>query len=177
MNANFRTLMQTFAFVGASTFACVSTAWVNPADIVQASTSVDSNALFSDQGPLYFTPQEPTSNQPITVTLRASAGNLSSANVVVYNTASGSTTYYPMSLEGNDVNGVYEFWSATLPATSNTEYYYFQANDGSSTVYYNASGATSTAYPTPTFLEINGTHMMTLLSVRILARQVGPRMV
>ncbi|SHJ77090.1 alpha-glucosidase [Alicyclobacillus tolerans] len=151
MNANFRTLMQTFAFVGASTFACVSTAWVNPADIVQASTSVDSNALFSDQGPLYFTPQEPTSNQPITVTLRASAGNLSSANVVVYNTASGSTTYYPMSLEGNDVNGVYEFWSATLPATSNTEYYYFQANDGSSTVYYNASGATSTAYPTPTF--------------------------
>jgi len=115
------------------------------------SVGVQASGLFSDQGPQYMSPQEPTSSSPVTVTLRAAHANLTSANVVVYDTGNGTTTYYPMKLMGTDVNGLYDFWQATIPASASVKYYYFQANDGSSTLYYNGSGVSSSAFPTPTF--------------------------
>ncbi|GMA58223.1 alpha-glucosidase [Alicyclobacillus sacchari] len=114
-----------------------------------SSSGVQASGLFADQGPQYMSPQEPTSAQAVTVTLRATHGNLTSANVVVYDTSTGSTTYYPMALKGTDVNGLYDFWQGTIPASSSVKYYYFQANDGSSTLYYNGSGTSTSAFPTP----------------------------
>ncbi len=108
-------------------------------------STVQWNGLFSDQGPQYMTPQEPTSSQPVTVTLRTTHNNLTSANVVVYDLTTGSTTYIPMVNEGSDVNGVYDFWQAEIPPTGDPYYYYFQANDNSSTAYYNGYGPSSTA--------------------------------
>ncbi|SDW92611.1 alpha-glucosidase [Alicyclobacillus hesperidum] len=116
-----------------------------------SSGGVQANGLFADQGPQYMTPQEPTSSQAVTVTLRAAHGNLTSANVVVYDTSTGSTTYYPMTLQGTDENGLYDFWQGTIPASSSIKYYYFQANDGTSSLYYNGSGSSTSAFPTPTF--------------------------
>jgi|GEM_PF-5221391 len=111
-------------------------------------STVQWNGLFADQGPQYFAPQQPSTVDPVTVTLRATANNLSSAEVVDYNQATGTTTSVPMTYAGADANGLYEFWTATLPASPDTQFYYFQANDGSSTAYYNGFGASSTA-PSP----------------------------
>lgn len=107
--------------------------------------TVQWNGLFSDQGPLYCSLQQPSTVDPVTVTLRATANNLTSAEAVVYDATAGTTTSYPMSYAGTDSNGLYEFWTVTLPASANQEFYYFQANDGTSTAYYNGFGASSSA--------------------------------
>ncbi len=108
-------------------------------------STVQWDGLFSDQGPQYMSPQTPTSSQPITVTLRTTHNNLTSANVVMYDITTGNTEWIPMTNAGSDVNGVYDFWQAQIPATGDPYFYYFQANDGSSTAYYNGYGPSSNA--------------------------------
>ncbi len=108
-------------------------------------STVQWSGLFSDQGSQYLSVQQPTSSQSETVTLRALHNNLTSANVFVYDLATGSTTTIPMQRAGTGTNGVYDFWQATIPATGDPYYYYFQANDGTSTAYYNGYGASATA--------------------------------
>lgn len=108
-------------------------------------STVQWDGLFADQGPLYDSPQQPSTVDPIQLTLRATANNLSSAEAVVSDTTTGTTTSYPMTYAGTDANGLYEFWTVTLPATADTRFYYFQANDGSSTAYYNGFGPASSA--------------------------------
>ncbi|WP_235587028.1 alpha-amylase family glycosyl hydrolase [Ferroacidibacillus organovorans] len=108
-------------------------------------STVQWDGLFADQGPLYFSPQEPSPIDPVQLTLRATANNLTSAEAIVYDNVTGITSTYPMSYSGTDANGLYEFWTVTLPASADTRFYYFQANDGTSTAYYNGFGAASTA--------------------------------
>jgi hypothetical protein len=50
---------------------------------VQTTHKINMNALFSDQGQLFFSPQEPSATDPVQVTLRSAVDNLSSANLVV----------------------------------------------------------------------------------------------
>ena len=130
--------------VGVAVAFALSTA-MSPTVSAATYTTVQWDGLFADQSPLYFSPQDPSTVDPIQLTLRADAGNLTSANVMDYNVVTGTTTTYPMSYAGTDSNGLYEFWTATLPASADQQFYYFQANDGSSTAYYNGFGASSTA--------------------------------
>jgi alpha-glucosidase len=106
-------------------------------------STVQWDGLFSDQGPLYFLPQQPSAVDPVTVTLRATADNLTGAKVIVYDSSTNTTTTYSMSDAGTDSNGRYEFWTYTLPASPDARFYYFEADDGSSVAYYSGFGASS----------------------------------
>ncbi len=117
-------------------------AW--PLSAQAATSTVQWDGLFADQGPQYFHPQEPSTVDPVTLTLRATNKNLTSAEVIDYNTVTQTTSAYAMTDAGADVNGRYAFWRATLPASPDPQFYYFQANDGSSTAYYNGFGPSST---------------------------------
>ncbi|WP_054968531.1 glycoside hydrolase family 13 protein [Alicyclobacillus ferrooxydans] len=115
----------------------------NLASSQAAQGQVNLNALFSDQGTLFFSPQEPTSSDPVKVTLRAAAGNLTSAQVVIVDAKTKKQTTLNMVKAGVDQNHEYEYWQATIPPNSDYENYYFVANSGSGTAYYSGNGATS----------------------------------
>ena len=103
---------------------------------------VNVNALFSDQGTLFFSPQEPTASDPVKVTLRAAIHNLSSAKLVVIDTKTKKQTTLSMTKAGVDANHEYEYWQATIPANADYENYYFVVQAGNDTEYYSGNGAT-----------------------------------
>jgi len=52
--------------------------------------NVEWDGLFSDQGPLYMNPTEPTSSIPVVLTLRVFKGDITSANIKYFDTADHS---------------------------------------------------------------------------------------
>ena len=118
--------------------------------------SVDTAYLFSDQGSMLDSNPEPTAAQPVTVTLRARHGNLTAANIKYYDSADGSSHYVPMSVSSTDPTGVFDYWQGTIPASASEKYYRFEAIDGSSTVWYNAAGASAAEPSSGDFFVIPG---------------------
>src|SRR5258707_2825878 len=99
--------------------------------------------LFADQGPLFDNQLEPACTIPVTVKIRAYHNDLTSANLVYYDTASSSTLTVSMSVTSQDATGVYDFWQGTIPASCSIKYYRFELIDGTATEWYNAAGASS----------------------------------
>lgn len=104
---------------------------------------VNLDGLFADQGQLYFSPQAPKSTDSVTVTLRAKARNLTSADVVVVDSTTKQETTIAMRKVGTAKNGDYDFWQGTIPPNSNYENYYFVAKNGTDTAYFTGNGATA----------------------------------
>jgi alpha-glucosidase len=112
-----------------------------------ATAAIDTTYLFSDQGPMFDSSPEPTATQPITLTLRAKHGNLTSANIKYYDSADGSFHYLPMSVSATDPSGRFDYWQGTVPASASEKYYRFQLIAGGETLWYNAEGV-SVSEPT-----------------------------
>jgi alpha-glucosidase len=106
--------------------------------------NVEWDGLFADQGPLYDSAIEPTCTTPITLSFRAFANDLTSANIKYYDTADNAFHWVPMSLAHTDATGDFDIWQGTIPASCSIKYYRFQANDGTATAWYNAAGPSST---------------------------------
>lgn len=104
---------------------------------------VEQAGLFSDQGPLFASPLEPTCSTPLTVAIRAYHRDLTAANIVYYDTATGSFFTRALSLASQDATGVYDIWQGSIPASCSTKYYRFELIDGSATAWYNAAGAST----------------------------------
>src|SRR6185312_1179997 len=49
--------------------------------------NVEWDGLFSDQGPLYMNPTEPSSSTPVVLTLRVFRGDITTANIKYFDTA------------------------------------------------------------------------------------------
>ena len=67
--------------------------------------NVEWDGLFSNQGPLYMSPTEPTSTTPVVLTLRVFKGDITSANVKYFDTADSSFHWIPLSWVKNDATG------------------------------------------------------------------------
>lgn len=115
--------------------------WV-PEPVLAAANdnNVEWAGLFSDQGPLYFSPQEPVSTTPAVVKLRTFKGDITSANIKYYDSADSQFHWVAMSWNSNDPTGTYDIWQGTIPASSSKKWYRFQINDGSATAWLNAGG-------------------------------------
>lgn len=102
------------------------------------------DGLFSDQTALFMNPVEPTAAQAVTVRLRTFRGDITSANIRYFDSATGRHYWVPMSWVANDTTGVFDFWQGTIPASGSRKWYRFQINDGTATAWLNARGITST---------------------------------
>ncbi len=120
------------------------------------SPSVDTAALFADQGSMYDSNTEPSSTQSVTVMLRTGHGNVTAANVKYFDTADGAFHYVPMTLTSTDPTGAYDYWQGTIPAGGSQKYYRFEVVNGGETVWYNASGVSVTEPSAGDFFVIPG---------------------
>jgi alpha-glucosidase len=106
--------------------------------------TVELAGLFSDQGALFDNQLEPTCSTPVVVSIRAYHNDLTSANLIYYDTSTSSSFTVPLSISGQDATGIYDLWQGTIPASCSVKYYRFELIDGSATAWYNAAGASST---------------------------------
>ena len=120
--------------------------------------NVERDVLFSDQGPLYMSPTEPTSSTPVTLKLRVFRDDITSANIKYWDTADSSFHWVPMVWLKNDPTGIFDIWQGTVPASASVKYYRFQINDGSATAWLNAGGIASTEPSTGDFWIVPGFH-------------------
>ncbi len=101
--------------------------------------------LFHDQGPMFDSNPEPADDASVTLTLRVCYHDITSANIVYYDAATGSVTWVPMSWASTDPTGQFDYWQGTIGDVGGTKLqYWFQINDGSATAWYNAAGPSST---------------------------------
>ena len=101
--------------------------------------------IFHDQGPMFDNNSEPAPNSSVTLTLRVCYHDITSANVVYYNHATGAVTWVPMSWVSTDPTGQFDYWQGTISNVGSSDLqYWFQLNDGSATAWYNAAGVSST---------------------------------
>ena len=101
--------------------------------------------IFHDQGPMFDSNPQPAPNSSLTLTLRVCYHDITSANIVYYDAATGAVTWVPMSWASTDPSGQFDYWQGTIGNVGSTELqYWFQINDGSATAWYNAGGPAST---------------------------------
>lgn len=120
--------------------------------------NVEWDGLFSDQGPLYMSPTEPTSSSPVVLRLRVFRDDITSANIKYWDTADNAFHWIPMALQRTDPTGVFDIWRGTVPASSSTKYYRFQINDGTATAWLNAGGISATEPQSEDFWIVPGFH-------------------
>jgi alpha-glucosidase len=152
MNKNLRLLLIVFT-------ACLALSYsIHTASAASNDNNVEWNGLFSDQGPLYFSPSEPATTDAVTVKLRVFKGDISSANVKYYDSADSQYHWLTMVWSNNDVTGTFDIWKATVPASSSLKWYRFQINDGSSTAWLNAGGISASEPTSGDFWIVPGFH-------------------
>jgi alpha-glucosidase len=147
-----------FSLIILTAGGCLRAALVNAAS---NDNNVEWNGLFSDQGPLFMDPTEPTSSTPVTLRLRVFKGDITSANIRYWDTGDNAVHWLPMVWMKNDPTGVFDVWAGTVPASQSLKYYRFQINDGSATDWLNAVGITSTEPSSGDFWIVPGFHTPT----------------
>lgn len=120
--------------------------------------NVEWDGLFSDQGPFYMNPTEPTSTTPIALTLRVFKGDITTANIKYFDTADSSFHWIAMSRVKSDATGRFDLWQGTVPASASLKYYRFQINDGTATAWLNAGGITTVEPSARDFWIVPGFH-------------------
>ena len=118
--------------------------------------TINTAAIFSDQGSMYDSNAEPSATDPVTVTLRTAHANVTSANLVYYDTADGAFHYVAMQVTAQDPTGQFDEWQGTIPASGSEKYYRFEIGNGSETVWYNAEGVSMTTPVSGDFFIIPG---------------------
>jgi len=76
--------------------------------------------LFSDQGTMYDSNQEPSATQPVTVMLRTGHDNVTSATIKYYDSGDHAFHYVRMRKRATDPTGRFDYWQGTIPAGSIT---------------------------------------------------------
>lgn len=108
--------------------------------------SFNEDDLYHDQAYIYMSPLEPTSNDEVTLRLKCLYGSCRSAKIW-YTEEKGANCSFKsvdMRFEISDVNGRYEYWVGTLPASANPRRYHFSVTNDKETIYYSFSGLSET---------------------------------
>ncbi len=121
-----------------------------------AAPAIDTASLFSDQGSMFDSNQEPTATQSVTVTLRTGHGNVSAASIKYYDSADASFHYVPMHATSTDPTGRFDYWQGVIPGSASEKYYRFEATNGSETVWYDAEGVSLSEPSSGNFFLIPG---------------------
>jgi alpha-glucosidase len=103
--------------------------------------------LFSDQGTMFDSNQEPSATQAVTVRLRTGHDNVTRAMITYYDAGDHAFHDVRMTKRDTDRTGKFDYWQGTIPAGPSAKYYRFEVQNGAETLWYNAAGA-STAEPT-----------------------------
>jgi glycosidase/fibronectin type 3 domain-containing protein len=124
--------------------------YITPQTVEASDNNVNYAGLgHNSRDPLYRSPQAAvTTGTSVRLRLRALSGDLTSADVRVWNDRINTSTLYPMTKIASDVllpsdANLYELWEVTLPPSAlPTVYWYrFIARDGSAVAYYEDDGA------------------------------------
>ena len=126
------------------------------ADACTLDNNVERSYLFSDQGTLYDSNQEPTATSPVTLTLRTCKGDITGAKIKYYDTADNSFHWVPMHWVSLDPTLKFDYWQGTVPASGSEKHYRFRISDGSATTWLNAAGITSNEPSSSDFFIIPG---------------------
>ena len=132
--------------------ACAS----NPAKPSSNDNKVEWTGLFSDQGSLYDSNQEPTASESVTLTLRTFKSDITSAQIKYYDAADRSFHWVPMHWAATDPTRLFDYWEGTVPASAAEKHYRFQIQDGSATAWLNAAGISSSEPSAGDFVIIPG---------------------
>jgi alpha-glucosidase len=142
--------------------AALLTAWTHPAlASAPATPTTRANAiikadLFSDQGTMYDSNQEPSATQPVTVMLRTGHDNVTRATIKYYDAGDEAFHDVRMTKRSTDPTGKFDYWRGTIPAGPSEKYYRFEVTNGAETVWYNAAGASATQPALGDFFIIPG---------------------
>jgi len=122
---------------------------------------VEWDGVFSDQGPLYMEPTEPTATTPVKIRLRVFEGDITSANIKYWDTADQAFHWVAMRWEANDPTRIFDMWVGIVPASPSAKFYRFQINDGSATAWLNAVGVSASEAMSGDFWLVPGFHTPT----------------
>jgi alpha-glucosidase len=117
---------------------------------------VERRYLFADQGPLYDSNPELTATQGVTLTLRTCRGDVTSANIKLFDDADGSSHSIPMHWASHDPTGIFDYWRGTVPASGSAKHYRFEISDGSATAWLNAAGISASEPSAGDFFIVPG---------------------
>jgi alpha-glucosidase len=146
-----RTSLLTCALVAGALLCCAAHARACTQD-----NHIDGQSLFADQGPLFDSSPEPTAATPVTLTLRACRGDISSARIKYYDSADASFHWMPMHWVSADPTGRFDYWQGTVPASASAKHYRFRIEDGSATAWLNAAGVSSSEPSSGDFFILPG---------------------
>lgn len=115
------------------------------AEAASADNNVEWDGVFSDTTANFVTPATPVAGSPLTIKLRAKAGDLTGALVRIW--ISGPNMEQRLPLTKASAGTRFDLWSAqlTVPGTATHMYFRFEATDGTDTDYYDA-GAPADAW-------------------------------
>ena len=142
--------------------AALLTVWAHsalasaPARHTARANAIIRTDLFSDQGTMYDSNQEPSATQPVTVTLRTGHDNVTRATIKYYDAGDEAFHYVRMIKRSTDPTGKFDYWQGTIPAGPAEKYYRFEVTNGAETVWYNAAGASATQPALGDFFIIPG---------------------
>ena len=125
------------------------------ADRTNAITKAD---LFSDQGSMYDSNQEPSATQPVTVMLRTGHDDVTGATLEYHDIGKHVVHYVPMKKQSTDATGKFDYWTGTIPAGASEKRYLFRVTNRPETVWYNALGVSETRPTKGDFFIIPGFH-------------------
>ncbi len=121
---------------------------------VAAASYSTNDGYFHDQGGDYMSPVAPTSSQAVTLKLRTPSADSSKNDKIYirYTTNNGdSWTDISMTKTGSILDGIFDIWQGTIPATSSRYYYQFKlVDDGliwDTTNYFGLGGKSSSQLP------------------------------
>lgn len=106
--------------------------------------NVEWDGVFHDQGPVYFTPQEPLATDNVYVRVRVFKGDITASKIKYYDSATSQFYYVNMYWKQNDSTGVFDLWEGVIPKSASTKWYRIQIIDGTKTAWLNAKGLSST---------------------------------
>ena len=101
-------------------------------EIYNSTTVLNFGALFTDGTPNFVTPAEPEKGEAVTFKFRTAKSNVDSVYIIINDKA------YPMTI--TDQNGIFDYYSYTLPRINETISYYFMVHSARLNVVYNRLG-------------------------------------
>ncbi|MCK4258809.1 MAG: alpha-glucosidase C-terminal domain-containing protein [Halanaerobiales bacterium] len=105
--------------------------------------NVEWDGVFHDQGPMYFSPQEPTANDNAYIRLRVFKSDITGGTIKYYDSGDGQFHYVNMYWVKNDPTGVFDIWEGVISGSSSTKWYRLQISDGWKNAWLNAKGISS----------------------------------
>lgn len=103
-------------------------------------SNIEWDGLFHDQGPLFASSTEPSVSTPVEVRFRSFKNDLTSVDLKYFDASDRRYHVLPMKRQSALAYSNFEYWQATIPASSARKYYRFCLRDGKAIAWYNGRG-------------------------------------